>query len=25
LPETLRLKLVPATLRVESTGILWTA
>lgn len=24
-PETLRLKLVPATLRVESTGILWTA
>ncbi len=24
-PETLRLKLVPATLRIESTGILWTA
>ena len=24
-PETLRLKLVPATLRLESSGILWTA
>jgi hypothetical protein len=24
-PETLRLKLLPATLRVESAGILWTA
>jgi len=24
-PDTLRLKLVPATLRIESSGILWTA
>jgi hypothetical protein len=24
-PETLRLKLLPATLRIESAGILWTA
>ena len=24
-PETLRLKLLPATLRIESAGLLWTA
>jgi regulator of protease activity HflC (stomatin/prohibitin superfamily) len=25
LPEVVRLKLVPATLRIDSAGILWTA